>query len=96
MCYKSKQNTSPMLLWGSAIPKPSSRTSKIIKLNKHWFVLKASGPIPICACVILSAKNKISGSSFQVIFSVYQKIKLQATEATQWLRTLFALSEDLG
>lgn len=49
---KANKNTSPMLLWGSAIPKLSSRTSKIIKLNKHCFVFKASGPIPICACII--------------------------------------------
>lgn len=29
---KADKYTSPMLLWGSAIPKPFSRTSKIIKL----------------------------------------------------------------
>lgn len=86
---KANKNTSPMLLWGSAIPKPSSRTSKIVKLNKHWFVFKASGPAylclhnTVCQMITLIRQNKISGSSFQIIFSVYQKIKLQATEATQ-------------
>lgn len=75
---KANKYTSPMLLWGSAIAKPFSRTSKIIKLNKHWFVFRASGPIPICACVILSAKRKhllgriksqvaVSNLSFQFI-----------------------------